>query len=208
MENLNAKSVGIAVIAALVLGLVAYQLSGAMTATPEVAPVVEPPATGVVTPAPVGEIKAPAKAPTVPKAVETPVKSYSAGCTSAVGTSTTTGVACDGSAPLAFVTETRLPRATSGEPYAVTLTTSGGLKEPVIYAWSVKSKNGGFPVPGLELSNTYGTSVSIKGVPANFYFDDVATKLPVTFTLEVTATAGTQTITKNFNLTVNPFPAE
>lgn len=205
MENLNAKNAGIGAVVLLVLGLAVYQLAGAgdVALAPELLPAEESPA-AVETPTPVGEAKPPVKAAVVTKVVETPVKSYSAGCTSAAGTSTTTGVACDGSAPLAFVTETRLPRATSGEPYSVKLETSGGPKEPVVYTWSVKSKNGGFPVPGLSLSNKYGTTNSIKGTPADIYFDGVRTKMSVTFSVEVTATAGDQSVAKIFNLTVNP----
>lgn len=213
MENLNQKHVGIAAIGVVVLGLAVYQLSGAKTPIPEVTPLEESPAatdtTNTSAPAPAAaETKAPARAAVVSKVVEVPVKSFSAGCTSAAGTSTTSGVACDGSAPLAFVTETRLPRATSGVPYTVKIETSGGPKEQVVYTWSVKSKNGGFPVPGLNLTNKYGNTTSIKGTPADIYFDGVRTKMSVTFSIEVTATAGTQSVTKIFNLTVNPVSAE
>lgn len=193
----------------VLLGLAGYLLASVGIATPsaELAPVDESPA-AAETPLPAGEVKAPVKAAVVSKVVEVPVKSFSAGCTSATGTSTTSGVACDGSAPLAFVTETRLPRATSGEPYVVKIETSGGPKEQVVYTWSVKSKNGGFPVPGLSLTNKYGNVTSIKGTPADIYFDGVRTKMPVTFSIEVTATAGAQSVTKIFNLTVNPVSAE
>lgn len=198
-----------AVFGLAVLGVGAYVFSAAagvpQAADPLSEAVLPESVTDVVPPKQIGA-PIPAEVKSAP-AVVAPVATYSAGCTSAFGRSATTGASCDGSAVLTIVTPSELPSAKSGQSYAVAINTSGGPGTPVVYTWSVKSDDGALPVPGLRLSAKYGNSVSVVGTPADMYFSGVKTTLPVTFTISLTATAGTQSATKTFKLKVEPSAA-
>jgi hypothetical protein len=203
MEKMNTKYIGIAVLGVLVLGFLGYRFYGAGVVPPSDVTATATTTDVVSEQAPVTNTQVPTKPAPTP-VVQTPVLSYSTGCTSAVGTSTTTGKACDGSVKLAITTPTDLPSAQSGKPYKVSISTSGGPAEKVSYTWSVREEKGAFPVPGLGFSTIYGNSVSIVGTPADLYFDWIRTTKPVTFTLKVTVTAGTQSAAKQFKLVVEP----
>ncbi len=202
---MNSKYIGIAVLGVLVLGFLGYRFYS-VGATPVIDETVGATATttdAVKEQSPASTVQVPTKPAPAP-VVQAPVLSYSAGCTSAAGTSTTTGTACDGSAKLTITTPVELPSAQSGKPYKVALSTSGGPAEKVSYTWSVREEKGAFPVPGLGFSTIYGNSVSVVGTPADMYFNGVRATVPVTFTLKVTVTAGAQSATKEFKLVVEP----
>ncbi|MFA7302441.1 MAG: hypothetical protein WC030_01715 [Candidatus Paceibacterota bacterium] len=206
MEKSNAHIALVVLFVLVVLGVGAYAFYG----TGEELPLVDS-SSEVGLPEAVTDNASPkqSEAQTPPEAQEAqavsrPVLSYSAGCTSASGVSATTGASCDGSAVLAIVTEPELPPAKSGQPYTVTIKTSGGPGTPVAYTWSVNSDDGTFPVPGLRLGAKYGNSVAIVGAPAEMYFSGVRATRPVTFTISLTATAGAQSATETFKLRVDP----
>ncbi|MDP2788728.1 MAG: peptidoglycan-binding protein [bacterium] len=105
---------------------------------------------------------------------------------------------------LSITTSSPLPNAKVGQSYSVALNTSGGPGSSYGYSWSVNNGVAGFPVTGLGFSSSYGTSNNITGTPAKVYINGVEQMVPYTFTFNVTVTAGSQTITKQFTLTVDP----
>ena len=109
---------------------------------------------------------------------------------------------------LAITNDSVLPNATSGEPYTVTIKATGGPGATYGYKWSVDGGAAAFPVAGLGLSSSFGNPISIAGTPGEVYFSGVKTTLPVTFTLALTVTSGSDTVTKQFKLKLYPAPSE
>jgi len=106
---------------------------------------------------------------------------------------------------LTITTPSQLPSATVGQPYSATLNTSG-IDPSNGYNWSVNNGAVAFPVPGLGSDSSYFTknSFHIMGTPVDVYLAGVLQTTPYTFTFNVTVNSGSQTITKQFNLTVYP----
>jgi hypothetical protein len=106
--------------------------------------------------------------------------------------------------PLTITTSSQLPNAKAGQPYSVTLDTSGGAGPAHGYSWKVNNGATAFPVSGLGISSSFGHPIYITGTPADVYVAGVKQTTSQTFTFNVTASDGYQTTTKQFTLTVDP----
>jgi hypothetical protein len=105
---------------------------------------------------------------------------------------------------LSITTPSQLPNAKVGQGYSAQLAVSGGSGSTDGYRWIVDNGAASFPVTGLGFSSTYGSSTAIIGSPAKVYVAGVEQTTPYTFTFNITVTSGSQSVTKQFTLTVDP----
>ncbi len=103
--------------------------------------------------------------------------------------------------PLTITTPSILPNAKVGQPYSVALNVSGGTSSD--YKWTYTGV-GGFPVPGLGASLTYGNPNYITGTPLKIYNNGIEVTTPQAFTFSYNVTSGSQSVSKTFTLTVDP----
>lgn len=102
---------------------------------------------------------------------------------------------------LTITTPSNLPNATVGQSYSVNLYTSG-CSEACF--WDINDKSAAFPILGLGITSSYGSSNHIVGTPGKIYFNGVEATTSQTFTFKVTVTSGSQKVSKDFTLTVDP----
>jgi hypothetical protein len=104
--------------------------------------------------------------------------------------------------PLSITTSSPLPNAKVGVPYSVALNTTGG--DPGFHGWTVNNGAQSFPIPGLGISSSYGNPIYITGTPVKIYENSVELKVAKIFIFTVEVVSGTEKVSKQFSLTVDP----
>jgi hypothetical protein len=100
---------------------------------------------------------------------------------------------------LSISTGAILPNARVGQAYSAAIYVSGGSGS------YFRTGEASFPIPGLGFTSSYGNPFYITGTPARIFFNGVESSVSNTFTFIVHIASGSQSVSKRFSLTVDPY---